>query len=391
MSQELINRNGDLKRLMDEGYAIEIKDKYILMHNVPYVNSNKEVKLGTLLCPLDLTGDTILKPSSHVMHFIGGYPYKHDGTPIEAIRHTSQQKDFGHGLVANHSFSSKPKSGGYANFYDKFAQYSGIISSEANAINPDVSSITHEYIESTEDLPFKYCDTNTGRATIGAISEKLENQNIGIIGLGGTGAYLLDFMAKTPVLTIHLFDGDEFNQHNAFRAPGAPEKSVLEKRMSKVEHLYSIYSNMKEGIIIHDEYVDDSNCDLLTGLDFVFVCIDAGDSKSTIIKRLIEYKIPFIDCGIGLNNIENSLSGAARITLVTPDKNDHVDVRISQQASNEDLYASNIQIAEINALNSIMAIIKWKQLYGFYRDDANCYHSVYEINMGECINEDKKV
>jgi hypothetical protein len=32
---------------------------------------------------------------------------------------------------------------------------------------------------------------------------------------------VLDFTAKTHVKEIHLFDGDTFFQHNAFRAPGA--------------------------------------------------------------------------------------------------------------------------------------------------------------------------
>jgi tRNA A37 threonylcarbamoyladenosine dehydratase len=51
---------------------------------------------------------------------------------------------------------------------------------------------------------------------------------------GGTGSYVLDFVAKTPVKEIHLFDGDIFDQHNAFRAPGAPSGEELEQRLKKV-------------------------------------------------------------------------------------------------------------------------------------------------------------
>ena len=42
-----------------------------------------------------------------------------------------------------------------------------------------------------------------------------------IVGLGGTGGYLLDLLAKTPIEEIHLYDDDIFGTHNAFRAPGA--------------------------------------------------------------------------------------------------------------------------------------------------------------------------
>jgi len=37
----------------------------------------------------------------------------------------------------------------------------------------------------------------------------------------------LDFIAKTPVREIRIIDGDEFLQHNAFRAPGAPTLDEL--------------------------------------------------------------------------------------------------------------------------------------------------------------------
>jgi hypothetical protein len=40
--------------------------------------------------------------------------------------------------------------------------------------------------------------------------KKLELGKIAIIGLGGTGSYVLDLAAKTPVKEIHLFDGDKF-------------------------------------------------------------------------------------------------------------------------------------------------------------------------------------
>ena len=41
-----------------------------------------------------------------------------------------------------------------------------------------------------------------------------------VIGLGGTGAYVLDFFVKTPVREIRAFDLDAFHVHNAFRSPG---------------------------------------------------------------------------------------------------------------------------------------------------------------------------
>ncbi|MGY2747872.1 hypothetical protein ACVWZ8_005054 [Arthrobacter sp. UYCu723] len=46
----------------------------------------------------------------------------------------------------------------------------------------------------------------------------------------GTGSYILDQIAKTWVDRIILVDGDEFENHNAFRAPGAAALETLQTR-----------------------------------------------------------------------------------------------------------------------------------------------------------------
>ena len=48
-------------------------------------------------------------------------------------------------------------------------------------------------------------------------------------GLGGTGAHLLDFIAKTPVSEIHLLDPDCVDWHTFMRAPGAPTAEEIEQ------------------------------------------------------------------------------------------------------------------------------------------------------------------
>ena len=74
MSQPLISRSPDLKQLRDEGYDIEIRSTYLLIKTVPYVNSSKEIKFGTLVSDLSLAGDVTTTPSDHVMRFAGDYP-----------------------------------------------------------------------------------------------------------------------------------------------------------------------------------------------------------------------------------------------------------------------------------------------------------------------------
>ena len=100
-------------------------------------------------------------------------------------------------------------------------------------------------IAEDENSIFVYADTNASRATITDITDKLRNQKIGIVGLGGTGSYVLDQVAKTPVSEIHLYDEDIFCQHNAFRAPGAPSKELLEESRKKTDY-FGIENNLSK-------------------------------------------------------------------------------------------------------------------------------------------------
>jgi len=69
------------------------------------------------------------------------------------------------------------------------------------------------------------------------MADKLAVPQVAIVGVGGTGSYILDFLAKTRVREIHLFDGDYFFSHNAFRTPGAATIAELRARPLKVDHL----------------------------------------------------------------------------------------------------------------------------------------------------------
>jgi hypothetical protein len=40
----------------------------------------------------------------------------------------------------------------------------------------------------------------------------------------------------------------------------------------------------------------------------------------------------------------------------------------------EDLYRTTVQISELNALNACLAVVRYKQLRGFYLDDNAAYH-----------------
>src|SRR5207302_2745123 len=109
MSQRPISRSPDLKKLRDEGYDLEIRSGYLLVKDVPYVNSTKEIKRGTLVSKLILAGDATARPDDHVAYFAGDYPCREDGKEIEQIKNQSAKRALAEGVVIDHSFSAKPK------------------------------------------------------------------------------------------------------------------------------------------------------------------------------------------------------------------------------------------------------------------------------------------
>lgn len=388
MSNKLINRSKDLKRLRDEGYEIEVRGGQLIVHHIPYVNSNREVKIGKLISTLLMSNDVTLKPDNHVISFMGEHPCNNDGSIITAIQHSIVNQQLFNDIILNHSFSNKPPNG-YENYYDKVTRYIELIIAAAKSIDPKVTARTFKVIEcSEEESVFRYLDMNSSRANINFINEKYKGQRIGIIGLGGTGSYILDLVAKTPVDEILLFDNDEFLLHNAFRAPGAPTIETLNERQMKVDYFASIYSNMRRGIIPYAEKISEQNVERLSGLSFVFICIDSNSARGMIISHLIKFKIPFIDVGLGVEIVEDSLAAILRATLGTPIKNDHIYNRIGTIDTDDNEYSTNIQIADLNAMNALMAVLKWKKFNGFYKDLKEEHHTTYTVNTGQLLNDD---
>ena len=389
MSHALISRNSDLQRLRDDGYNITVQAAHLVMHDVPYVTPAGAVKRGTLVSPLQLNNDVTLVPTQHVIYFAGEHPCDQHGAELQRIKHGTATQTLAEGLVVNHSFSSKP-SDGYKDYYDKMTTYANILWGPAHAIDSCVTPKTFPVISaSEEESVFLYHDTASSRAGISGVSGKLAVPKLAIIGLGGTGSYVLDLVAKTHAKEIHLYDGDPFLQHNAFRSPGAASAEELNRHLTKAEHFAARYAVMRRGIIAHPYYVDATNVHELGDMTFVFLCLDKSEPKKPIIAHLESCGIPFVDVGMGINLVDGALQGQLRVTTSTKAQRNHLVQRVSLvDANDHDEYHQNIQLADLNALNGALAVVRWKKHCGFYHDLDHEHHSTYVIDGNQIVNED---
>lgn len=274
----------DIRSLQDEGLCVEVAHGHLLVHDIPYATAQRTVSRGVMVTNLAGNIGALGAPPDHQVWFDGEFPCHANGRAIEAIRHSQGPFHLFPDFAAQFRFSNKQEgANGFPSYSVKIRHYLSLIVSEAMALDPTATPYLFDPIVSTEpDSPFHYWDSASSRAGILAVSDKLACNRIAIIGLGGTGSYVLDLVAKTPVREIHLFDGDVFEQHSAFRAPGAASLRELEDKMKKTDYFVRRYAPMRKGIVSHPAFIDETSLYLLDGADFVFLCVDKD-----AVRRLI--------------------------------------------------------------------------------------------------------
>jgi len=122
-------------------------------------------------------------------------------------------------------------------------------------------------------------------------------------------------------------------------------------------------------------------------MGFVFLCMDAGPTKRLIVENLEAWGLPFIDVGMGVQLVNGKLRGGLAVATSLPENREDARKRISfTDAAVENEYDRNIQIAELNALNATLAVIRWKKSCGFYHDFQQEYFSSYTIDGNVLVN-----
>lgn len=367
-----------------------MRENHLLVHRVPYVTPATKVAYGTLVSTLTLNNDATIRPDTHVVWFMGEHPSHADGSEVPNLLHQHGPIAVTATITADFSFSNKPDAG-FADYFEKMTSYINILQGHAQQIDPSVTAKT--FIVRDDDDPdpvFLYADSASTRAGISVINNKLKLGKLAIVGVGGTGSYILDLVAKTPVREIHLYDGDRFLQHNAFRAPGAASKEDLAVVPHKVNYFAERYASMRRGIHPHPYDIDDSTIAELESMDFVFLSAEGGPTKQLVVERLQAVGVPFVDVGMGVFPNDGMLHGVLAVTTSDSSRQDHVARRIDFAVTDAaDDYDLNIQIADLNALNATLAVIKWKKLFGYYADFEQEHYSTYTIDGNLILNEDQ--
>ena len=390
MLAALVNRNDDIRRLRDKGYALRFDAGHLVVRDLPYLGENRERRIGAIVTKLEFIDGDAVKLQDHQVFFAGGVPHGMDGNPIPNLGGGATTVALDNGdVVVERSFSNKPAGGpplGFDNFFDKIEHYVGLICAPAIAQHGGSYLTQRCDDDALTDSPFKLHDSMSTRAEIGDLARLFKDDVVAVIGLGGTGAYLLDFLAKTPVREIRGFDGDAFFVHNAYRSPGRLQADELGRNKSDV--YAGRYANFKNNLNLKSVYIDDESAVELDGVTFAFVAVDKGSARKAIFDVLERCKIPFIDVGMGLDRKQNALNGVVRVTRFTGgDAGTIRGMRLAEEGDlPDDEYRQNVQISELNALNAALAVVHFKQLRGFYVETEAVIQSLYRIGEAKVFS-----
>lgn len=394
MSSPLVAPDGSLARLEAKGRRFAIRSNFLVMA-VPYLNAQGELRRGFIADPLNLTSETeIGLPANHQMYFIGEDPCGLDGQSLINILGGGENK----ALIFADNYSSYYYShklmtaGGqmrdYESLSEKFDQYYQVISGPAVYKFPEADQLfLNVEFEADMQSPFCFPDTHSSHAELHELNRKISSLTVGIIGLGGTGSYVLDFLSKTPVKALKLFDDDEYVVKNSFRSPGTTRFEDFKKR--KVDLYVERYSSFRMAVTGEAIRVGQDTPGTIADCDFVFVCVDKGESRAKVVDLLNGLGKPFIDVGMGLTRSDGLLNGRVRATLVDDQTRSTVlDKSILPVVNDADHeYQTNIQIAELNALNAALAVVLFKKRFCYYVDTAPVYNLLMNLDRLKLFRE----
>lgn len=387
---ELASHNPFVKDLHDQGYDADFVGNYFVLYGLPYLDHGGVLQHGDLYSPVALGEEGVIQASgTHQIWWRGAKPHAQGGVEL-GIGITAAQVQITPDLITEYAFSLKlrddnqqPRS--YESFQEKIETYLAVIVRPALAAYPGATplrGIKRRAIE--QKSPLRLPDTSSANYQINDIADLLRAKRVAIVGLGGTGSYILDFIARTHLDNITLFDADTVHVHTLFRFPGFVDDAIGKP---KVEALATQYDKWHSSVEAVPERVTAENVERLRGFDFVFVSIDDGPSRRFIVDWLSAASIPYVDCGMGLNRSFGGLNGVVRITGVDRYAYEQtVDTRHLPTENPKDAeYRKQAQIAELNALNAALAVIRFKQYFKMYdrADESVCYlleTASFEIN-----------
>lgn len=155
---------------------------------------------------------------------------------------------------------------------------------------------------------------------LGAAGQRLLNTlHIAIVGVGGTGSFAVEELARLGVGRLTLIDDEVIERTNLNRVVGSTIRDVGRPKVDVLAEVAGrARSDVKvtnvRGSILHETVAR-----RLIDCDAIFCCTDSHGSRAVINQIACQYLVPLIDIGIRIDAVDGSVTGAtSRVQMVAP-------------------------------------------------------------------------
>lgn len=148
----------------------------------------------------------------------------------------------------------------------------------------------------------------------------LSHAKIAVVGLGGVGSLVAEYLARLGIGELVLIDSDHIEDTNLSRVVGANSADV-EARLSKVEIAARHAREARDGQVVTpiiDDVAKRSVALLLKDCDFIFLAADSMRARLMVNALTHQYLIPAVQLGAKINarpggEIEEAFSAVREI------------------------------------------------------------------------------
>lgn len=149
----------------------------------------------------------------------------------------------------------------------------------------------------------------------------LNNQIVTVIGCGGNGGYIIEFLARLGVKKLILFDGDNFELSNINRQIGATQFTLGQNKAKVMADLVKKINPHIE-VVYYKKYFNKQDIKKVIKSNFIFFecddSININEVRNILRNIILKYNIPVFDGGI--------YEDGGSCAIITPENIDLYDI-----------------------------------------------------------------
>lgn len=194
----------------------------------------------------------------------------------------------------------------------------------------------------------------------------LAQERVAIVGLGGVGAWIADFVIKADPQDVHGWDYDCIEPKNILRMPGGldPKVWIGKPKADWFQETYSLIHTSAHG---HNAKVLPTNVqDVIEGTTFAFVAVDDAEDRMMVCDALANAGIPFVVVGLSAARKDKRVKVSMRIVTA------HVGASSWREAipqvgrAGQEDYGS-LDLPDVYSMAAGWAIQSWRKMRGQFR------------------------